>query len=271
MKIKKSIRDFFITGVSILGISLVCRKLRNGDNPLVRVLVFHDVQNEEWLRSSIEFITENYHVVPPEDFLAEKFDSTRINVLITFDDGYASWVDVCLPILSGQHVKALFFVNSGLIDVYEDSEQQSEYVHDRLLLSPRRTLSWDGVRMLVEAGHTIGGHSTTHARLSELQEGMEREEIINDKVRIEEVIGKEISTFAYPFGQAKDFTDATEKIVQEVGYTYAFTTEGVFATFGNTFTISRLCVEEGQSTKSLEQWIEGGYDVYHKIKSLCAR
>ncbi len=99
----------------------------------------------------------------------------------------------------------------------------------------------------------------------------DEEEINNDKVRIEEMIGKEISTFAYPFGQAKDFTEATEKIVQEVGYTHAFTTEGVFVDFKNTFTISRLCVEDGQSIVRLRQWIEGGYDVYHKIKSLCVR
>jgi len=271
MNIKKSIRDFFITTVSVLGVSRVYRTLRMGDGPLVRVLVFHDVQDEVWFRRSIECIKEKYHIVSPEDFLEGKFDATRINVLITFDDGYASWVDVCLPILQEHDAHALSFINSGLIDTYEDEVQQKQYVHDRLLLSPRMTLSWDGVRTLARAGHTIGGHTTTHARLSELQEHMQHQEIIADKARIEAMLGIPLSTFAYPFGQEKDFNKVTEAILEESGYTHAFTTEGVFATFKNKLAISRLCVEEGQSTTSITHWIEGGYDLYHKIKSLCVR
>jgi len=271
MKNKKHIRDFFITGVYALGGVSVFRTLFLKKSPLVRVLVFHDVQDGEWFRSSIVYIKKNYRIVSPTDFYQGKFDSSKINVLISFDDGYASWVDICLPILKDEEVKALFFVNSGLIDVFGNVEMQSMYVQDRLKLFPRKTLSWEGVRTLRDEGHTIGGHTTTHARLSELQEEMQREDIRKDKSRIEKMTGTQIFAFAYPFGQENDFTKDTEKIAHELGYTHAFTTEGVFVNFDNLFRISRLCVEDLQSIRGLTQWIEGGYDIYHKMKSVCVR
>ena len=270
-RIKHRGRDIIIFLSSLLGLTFFYRTSQSLRRSLVRVLVFHDVQDKVWFEKTIAYLAQYCRLITPEMYAQGKFDTYRINVLITFDDGYASWVTTCLPILSHYGVKAVFFINSGLIDVSENPEAQKRYVHDRLLLSPRNTLSWEGVKHLSENGHTIGGHTVTHARLSELQEHMQREEIIRDKVRIEAVLEKEITMFAYPFGQSTDYTSATKKIVSDIGYTSAFTTESGFVYREDTFALSRLCIEDNLSPSHVRRWVGGGYDIFQKLKSLCVR
>ncbi len=271
MKLAHCIRNFFIASVSLLGITWMYRRYTRSTGPLVRVIVFHDVCDSEWFRKSITLITSRYHVLTPDDFLHGIFDEKRINVLITFDDGYASWVTTCLPIFNEKNIRALFFINSGLIDVYGNTEMQEQYMRDNLLLTPRKSLSWDGVRALHNAGHMIGGHTSTHARLATCEINTQEREIVDDKKRIETMIGSTLSTFAYPFGQRNDYTDSTESLVRKADYVRAFTTEGTFVSSGDPYRTARLCIEDDLSVLSLAWWIEGGYDIYRKLKNLCVR
>lgn len=268
---KRIIRNACIVLAHITGISWVFRVRLRTQGPLVRVIVFHDVLDTEWFAHSIATLCTRYHVLTPADFLAVKFDTTRINVLITFDDGYASWVETCLPILEKNKVKALFFVNSGLLDV-ESEEEKTTYVRERLLLSKsHRTLTWDGARALTRAGHTVGGHTRSHTRLSELPVAMQEAEIKDDKARLTEVLDSEVATFAYPFGSHGDYTEDTMRLTREVGYTHAFTTNGTFADVRNPHALSRLCIEDNLSPRALSWWVEGGYDIYGILKKLCVR
>ncbi len=264
-------RNFFIATVTLLGIVSFYRMRLQKQGPLLRVLVFHDVQNAIWFDKVLTYVQKKYHVITPDDFIQGRFNQKRTNVLITFDDGYASWVDRCLPTLTEKNIQALFFINSGLVDIFDDAHAQGQYVRERLLLSSRKTLSWDGVRQLKTAGHMIGGHTTNHVRLALIPEDEQKKEIQADKERIEVQLSESIVIFAYPFGQWSDFTKETEHTVAEAGYTHACTTEGVFARTTNRYTISRLCIEDAMTTTRLGYWIEGGYDVYQKIKSLCVR
>jgi hypothetical protein len=56
MSISKYIREFFILGISFLGVSFVYRKVCGRRGPLVRVLVFHDVLDAEWFEKMISFL-----------------------------------------------------------------------------------------------------------------------------------------------------------------------------------------------------------------------
>ncbi len=264
-------RNFFIATVSLLGLVSIYRTYLQKKGPLLRVLVFHDVHDADWFKESILYLQKKYHVLTPDEYMEGRFNQDRINVLITFDDGYASWIDVCLPILNEQNIQALFFINAGLMDVFEDTDAQAQYVRERLMLTSRHTLSWDGVRQIKTAGHMIGGHTMNHVRLATASSDEQKKEIQSDKERIEAQLNEPIVTFAYPFGQRGDFSKETEHILEEVGYTHAFTTEGVFAYPTNRYTISRLCIEDTIPTTRLGCWVEGGYDVYQKIKSLCVR
>jgi len=241
--------------------------------PLVRVVVFHDIDDAQWFSASLKLLLERYHVLTPKAFREKEFVQDKINVLITFDDGYRSWVTTCLPILENSTCEAVFFINSGLIDVSEEESVQSSYVRDNLKLrTPRETLSWDQVRVLYEAGHMIGGHSKTHLRFSKLQNEVQKSEIFEDKERIESMIGAPVSFFAFPFGNNGDFTPESVRIAREAGYTDIFSTEpGFLDIASNTHVVRRLCLENRMSRRALIQWIEGGYDCYAIVKRICAQ
>lgn len=271
MRFSQHIREALIGAMALVGFTRAYRERMGKRGPLVRVLVFHDVRDGVWFRRTIEHLVRTYHVVSPRDFLTRAFDADKINVLITFDDGYASWVETCLPILKEHGVRALFFINSGLVLLHGNPEAQSRYVREKLLLSPRETISWEGVRALRDAGHTVGGHTVSHERLSSLPEDAQVREIRDDKSTIERELGRPLVAFAYPFGNESDYTEATMRIVQDAPYGHAFTTAGTFADMSDPRTLARTCVEDGQSISSLDRWILGGYDLYRQVKKLCAR
>ncbi len=241
--------------------------------PLVRVVVFHDVDDPQWFEEMISYLSAHTHVLTPEAFRQGAFDRNRLNVLITFDDGYASWITTCAPILRKYGMQAIFFINSGLLNVAMDEEKWVPYIRKHLKLQERRTpLTWEGAKALSVAGHTIGGHSKTHRRLAELDEETERREVMDDKMCIEEKLDVRIAFFAYPFGRSSDFTKRSMKIVGEAGYTHAFSTGAGFVKGnGDPYVIPRVCLEDGMTTKMLTWFIDGAYDMYSTLKNLCVR
>jgi peptidoglycan/xylan/chitin deacetylase (PgdA/CDA1 family) len=254
----------------LLGIALAYRLFAKRNGPLVRAIVFHDVVDKEWFETTIQCITRKYNVITPDQFVRREFDARRINVLVTFDDGYASWLSVCDPVLKASNIKALFFINSGLLDACADKVRVEAFMKGRLLISPRTALSWEGARKLIRLGHTLGGHTVSHPRLSGLPEHSQRQEVVEDKQKLEQEIQKPVTLFAYPFGNKTDYTKTTEKIVKDAGYINAFTTEPSFAVPGE-FEMPRMCIEDGLSERALIRWIEGGYDLYRIAKNVCVR
>lgn len=265
MNLKHRVRDFLIALFSILGIVFAYRLYMKRTGPLVRIVVFHDVQDTAWFEEVIKMLNKKYHLITPQEFRDKAFDRKNINVLLTFDDGYQSWVEVCAPILKKYTAKAIFFINSGLLDVSNDSLKVSEFMHNQLLISPKKPLTWDMAVELVAEGHTIGGHTVTHPNLALLQSIDTEVEIATDKQRIEQVLGVQLLDFAYPFGRQNNYTSQTFDATLKAGYTFVYTATTGFVDVQNSKNIKRVCLEKNQPLQSVCSWIEGGYDVLHAI------
>jgi peptidoglycan/xylan/chitin deacetylase (PgdA/CDA1 family) len=69
---------------------------------------------------------------------------------------------------------------------------------------------------------SLGGHSVNHAMLSAQTELVQSYEIKDCKIDIEEISGKEVKGFAYPYGK---FNPCTTSLLQKNGYHYGLTTE----------------------------------------------
>lgn len=262
--VKNTIRTFSAGLFAATGLTRLYRRRVSTFAPLLRVLLFHDLQRGEHFADVLAFVGRRYRVITPDECFDRQLAPDTINVLITFDDGYASWVTVALPVLASLDIRALFFVSSGLLDAHDDKRAQRRYVEQKLRVSPRETLSWSGLRTLSSAGHTIGGHTKGHSRLSDLDLHHLSSEIHDDKIRIETMLAAQIRAFAYPFGEYPAHAKVT---LTDAGYTHAFSVESNFARLDVPLRIPRIPVDDSTSMAKLRWDIEGSTDLYEHMKN----
>ena len=84
-------------------------------------------------------------------------------------------------------------------------------------------LDWDQVRTLADEDVTIGAHTRTHAILSQCTDDRVFDEVVGAKARIEEETGRPCRVFAFPNGQAIDYTERDKAILAEAGFEASFT------------------------------------------------
>lgn len=108
------------------------------------------------------------------------------------------------------------------------SEKRQEYERQLLMWAglplnkgrkDRRMLTADEVKRLSQSPFvSIGAHCVTHPSLSGLSMEEQRYEIQQSKKMLEDITGKEINLFAYPFGTKTDYTEDTIELLKTNGY-----------------------------------------------------
>jgi peptidoglycan/xylan/chitin deacetylase (PgdA/CDA1 family) len=85
-----------------------------------------------------------------------------------------------------------------------------------------RALSFDGLGRLADGDMVdLGAHTSSHCTLSALSADAQRSEIVESKTRLQEITGRAVTSFAYPFGGRADYTPTTVGLVREAGFTLA--------------------------------------------------
>jgi len=69
---------------------------------------------------------------------------------------------------------------------------------------------------------TIGAHTLNHLSLSVQEPAIQKKEITENKIQLEDIIKKPIKFFAYPYGSTKDFNNTTIKQAGEAGFKLSF-------------------------------------------------
>lgn len=105
----------------------------------------------------------------------------------------------------------------------EDLRQQAEC---DLPEPKRRFLSWSEAREMKAAGMAIGSHTRSHAILAKLSPEEQREELVESKKAIESNLGSRVRGLAYPVGAKNCFSETTEKIALDAGYSMCFSAYG---------------------------------------------
>ncbi len=90
----------------------------------------------------------------------------------------------------------------------------------------RRFLDWDEAREMQQAGMAIGSHTRSHAILGRLSPELQQQELEDSKKEIEAHLGSRVRSLAYPVGARDCFSETTERIAMEVGYTMCFSAYG---------------------------------------------
>ena len=123
----------------------------------------------------------------------------------TFDDGYTDFLEHAVPVLQRHGMTSTIYVVAGRLG---DANQWDD--------GPRlAVLDADGVRAVAAAGHEVGSHTMTHARLPGAAPGTLAAEVGDSKRVLEEVLQTEVPGFCYPYGA---FDDAAAEAVRRAGY-----------------------------------------------------
>ncbi|MFE0676000.1 polysaccharide deacetylase family protein [Streptomyces sp. NPDC058867] len=128
---------------------------------------------------------------------------------LTFDDGYADFLDHALPVLVRHGCGATLFVLPGRLG--------GDNAWDPL--GPRKPLlDADGIRRAADAGVEIGSHGLTHVDLTRADEEALRAETADSRAVLTELTGAPVDGFCYPYGTL----DARAvEAVRAAGYGYA--------------------------------------------------
>jgi peptidoglycan/xylan/chitin deacetylase (PgdA/CDA1 family) len=187
-------------------------------------------------------------------------------VVITFDDGYANFYEEALPILVEFGFPAVMYVVADFTS------------EPRNVLAGQRFMSWSELRELSKYGIRVGSHSLSHSKLYELPRSRVEDEIRHSKAVLEDKLGIDVDTFAYPYAfpeHDKEFVKFFRECLRMNGYSNAVTTIlGTANTQKDPYLLPRLPVNTFDDKAFLRSKLEGGYEWLHSLqyaKKLCAR
>lgn len=178
-------------------------------------------------------------------------------VVLTSDDGFRSVWTHMLPALRNYGVPAVAYVTASLI---RDTDTLPSYLPSD---QPEHYMSWSELGRLAEHGVAIGCHSYTHRSLGLMSIAEAREQAEKAKELFQRRLGRDVVSFAYPYGTRSDFSDETARMLHDVGYTTAFTSQhGAISEGMDRMSLPRIKVESGDPDWLFPKLCHGAMDAW---------
>tara|TARA_B100001250_G_C19625694_1_gene711420 strand:+ start:91 stop:963 length:873 start_codon:yes stop_codon:yes gene_type:complete len=242
-------------------------------------LILHDVPTDQtvYLKELLIQLKKENNILNPKDFISVikgKLNINHTHGVLTFDDGFYSNYTFAKEVLNPLGIKAIFFVVTEFIDSHRKNRSvQEEFIKKNYFLGKLpsdininqiQPMSWENLSELVSMGHTIGSHTKSHLRLSEIdKENLLKEEIIDSGNRIEEMLKIKVEHFAFPFGDIKSINKGALDIAR-TRYNYIFSGvrgRNIFGT--DPLTIRRESLNPGDSYSYNRFIAAGGLSFYY--------
>jgi peptidoglycan/xylan/chitin deacetylase (PgdA/CDA1 family) len=174
--------------------------------------------------------------------------------------GRRMWIDVRSTIARERAHQALFWRLRPMRPAAIQSTLDDIEAQLGVRTSDREAYRWMTVQELQslasQAGFAIGAHTITHPFLAELDEDEQWQEIEGSRHSLEQVLGRTVNLFSYPFGGREAFDTVTTELVRRAGYTMACTVAGGIAhADSDPLRIPRNVVGDWDAER-FEQWLD---------------
>lgn len=163
-------------------------------------------------------------------------------VVLTFDDGWDEHRHWLANELAPRGMRGVLFVFTGAV-------------------APNRNgggyISWEELRELEADGHEVESHTVSHARLVDLPDDALVRELTASRARIREMLGRDASVLAYPYG-AHDGRVVAAAL--RAGYSLAVRADADPSAGPSTrFRMPRLRMRYGEGVEVLAERLRSGF------------
>ncbi|MDO8954516.1 MAG: polysaccharide deacetylase family protein [Gammaproteobacteria bacterium] len=200
----------------------------------IPLLMYHKVLNEERTSKHRVYVTQKRFRDHMQSLKKRKFTSLTFKdylafrngdkplsefpnkpVIISFDDGYVNNLDLALPILQEYGFKAVIFALGDFTVANNFWDIQNGEPEDLLMNAEQ-------LKYIANAGMEIGAHSLSHRDLTKLTSEEAYHEILQSKLNLEQLVGTEVISFAYPYGY---YSEAIKVLTKQAGFKMAVATD----------------------------------------------
>jgi peptidoglycan/xylan/chitin deacetylase (PgdA/CDA1 family) len=137
---------------------------------------------------------------------------------LTFDDGFADNESIALPLLREYGMAPMVFVLPPLLDHGGPLAWTEVTERQRAHPEVMRSMDWQALERMAEAGAEIGSHGLTHRSMVTLEPEALRDELLDSRRILRDRFGR-CDALAYPFGH---WNSAVARAAADAGYTFAF-------------------------------------------------
>jgi peptidoglycan/xylan/chitin deacetylase (PgdA/CDA1 family) len=175
-------------------------------------------------------------------------EAPAATVVITFDDGFADFIEHAVPVLTRYRLQATMYVVTGCVG---GTSSWLESIDE----GDRPMLGWSDLNDLAWMGFEIGAHTHSHPQLDIIGRGAAWDEVRRSRGVLEDRIGRPVRSFAYPFG----FHGARIKaLVERAGFTSACAVKDAMSGPGDDpFAIARVIVPGDAGVLTLADLLAG--------------
>lgn len=159
-----------------------------------------------------EYTRRGYRFVSVEEALSiiEKGEDSTPFCVVTFDDIPEDVYRNAYPILKRRNIPFTVFVTTKYVDSVKPETEEIFISREHLLEMDRDALC------------TVGAHTTTHPMLRNVANA--KEEIVDNKVWLEALLGHPVDYLAYPYGKHSSVSTRIQQLAKEAGFKCAFGT-----------------------------------------------
>lgn len=178
-----------------------------------------------------------------------RFDKTKKYVMLTFDDGYEDNYSLLFPILKEFGLKAVIYMVTHSETNKWDTKNSDE--------PELKLLTGKQIKEMSDFGIEFGAHTKTHPDLTAIPLSEAETEITESKNTLQAITGKEVISFAYPYGR---LNDDIKLLVKNAGFKYGISTDsGPLALHEDFYRIRRIGIFPNTNTLGFARKIKGDY------------